>query len=970
MASDSEDMKKMLRTLNRLTEAIESSSMTGGAYKVRHGRGGNSNGVSPESGPDSLRNEKEALKRATEKYRRAVERNNSTLEMWQESLRKATGVNKIFGESVKATAERIDAKNKNQSAATLAVTKATIKLAREYGIHSQKVQDISKHTSKFSSAMDKLIDKHYDKLRIEYEVDNEIAALRKARNAENAKSRAKNKELIASLDEQIEELKRFKATLPEIEEAIDGLQNEMLHAAKAAGDLTPAFEGVSDATEGVINAKGDERIAVDKLLRANKELTPRLKAQVNAITGVNEKMLALKVSIQDAADGIGESVVKIGKAIGASLPKIIDNFRDQLKYNVKESNYISAAEMGMAEGDLSRVLGQNADVFRGVSGSGDNRALLLDGTLKDLHRTINRVYGESGAQAVERIAQIASTNQGSGFNSRENPGLLDQRIKSFADMSDRLAMTKDELANFASQLSDSGDMAYLAGKYMNLSATEAQAALDRELEARIANAKMLGLSTEHVKTQIQLERRNRYGTMENQIQSMLGGRMDATIARRNGVNVSPEMEALIEKRSLGIQLTADEQSKLGQYDLASRNAMETRIQTAGANGDRAGIFGQGMMRTLSRNFGSETYTEEGMMQAQQQRAAIRAKYTKEEWEQFEKDGTVSKIYQQHGGLASDPNSTNSSLLVLDQYANIGKTIWDGLTANPIMSGIFGGVMGILANTTAILMRMGGLGRLSRGIRRARVGGKLLGRRLARSGVGKSALGFGRTAMGVGSNVGSRILTNVGGVGRLAAGGIAGAGVGLLGMGLSNLGNNAKTAGLANGDLTNDTIFDKATAGATADIAGRALSYGATGAMIGSIIPGVGTAVGGAIGAVVGAGMGVVDNFDVIKSNFETLKDGIVGPSATLEKVTKEAAEARASVTSSPTEVVLTGEQAEAILKAGANSDKLVETNKEQLNETKKAAEFGKSKAQIEAMMQSQRASVDATRARFTNAENT
>ena len=49
-------------------------------------------------------------------------------------------------------------------------------------------------------------------------------------------------------------------------------------------------------------------------------------------------------------------------------------------------------------------------------------------------------------------------------------------------------------------------------------------------------------------------------------------------------------------------------------------------------------------------------------------------------------------------------------------------------------------------------------------------------------------------------------------------------------------------------------------GAAADVGAEALTYGGTGAMIGSVIPGLGTAIGGAIGAALGTGVGLYKNW--------------------------------------------------------------------------------------------------------------
>lgn len=87
------------------------------------------------------------------------------------------------------------------------------------------------------------------------------------------------------------------------------------------------------------------------------------------------------------------------------------------------------------------------------------------------------------------------------------------------------------------------------------------------------------------------------------------------------------------------------------------------------------------------------------------------------------------------------------------------------------------------------------------------------------------------------------------------GGTAGSTVGMVGK-----------AGLAGAagvgiHMAADQFLEDGTAKTVAKTAGSMLSYGATGAMIGSVIPGLGTAVGAGVGAGVGA---VVENWDGIK----------------------------------------------------------------------------------------------------------
>ena len=110
-----------------------------------------------------------------------------------------------------------------------------------------------------------------------------------------------------------------------------------------------------------------------------------------------------------------------------------------------------------------------------------------------------------------------------------------------------------------------------------------------------------------------------------------------------------------------------------------------------------------------------------------------------------------------------------------------------------------------------------------------------------------------------------------GVGGLSAGTLMkGGAIGLAGAGINYL---------ADEYLEEGSIEKRA-----ARSVGSAASWGATGAMLGSIVPGLGTAVGGAIGAVAGV---VYENWDIIKDSTKSILEGVgsffMGDEAQLDK---------------------------------------------------------------------------------------
>lgn len=98
-----------------------------------------------------------------------------------------------------------------------------------------------------------------------------------------------------------------------------------------------------------------------------------------------------------------------------------------------------------------------------------------------------------------------------------------------------------------------------------------------------------------------------------------------------------------------------------------------------------------------------------------------------------------------------------------------------------------------------------------------------------------------------------------------------AGVGGLNAGTMMKGGAVGLAGVGINYLADEYLEEGSIEKRAARSVGSAASWGATGAMLGSIIPGLGTAVGGAIGAVAGV---VYENWDVIKKSTKSILEGV------------------------------------------------------------------------------------------------
>ena len=1017
------ELSQLLEVMNRIARGLEGGSST--ASSIRVGRGGNSNRLASGDREKVSRVDHDKLRKSHEALINSVKDQLDAGRRWERAIRQATGSTESFEDTV----DRLERNLQDASAATEHVTRSTLLLHRNQQIGIGALKELNSKATDYASTVSKL-----DRLKTMYaeaetahlEVDNQIAAKRQElANARNKHDRRVMGEELAALQQQKDALKSLASIEDEIDKTADALI--VMNTTIDRGTI-PAMEGFNDEVVTTTDKQKLLQISNDELKKSNHELNARVVAQSEAYNEILKQEKAYLDKMQATRKDIMKNMVDMGKSMKGVAGLMLDNFRARLQYNVMDTHYTDAASMGLSGPQLSQFVGENARMLRLMDQSGNAEAP-LDGRIQDIQKHVTALYGVSGPAAMQTLADAGSSLQQAGINLNTAPEALNTHLTQVSQMADRLGMVKSELISFQKDLAESGELAYLTSKYNHLSAGDAQVAMDRELEARIANAKVLGLSTAHVKEQIQIERRNRYGTIENQIMGMIGAKMDASLASRHGANITPEMEAVREKFKLGGKLDAQEMKLYEMSELEIKRAHENAIRSASERGDKNALLSLGVDRSISQRVGSDTFTAEGMAKFDIAEAAFKNyDSTGKAFEDFLKSGAIPEAVRKEITQAGDPNAYGGPLA---QMANRAGTVIEGVKASPI-GPLLGMVGGILLNTGLLVAQNGLLGKGIQGLIRGRglsgfakngvvrgmaARGAALGRAgitgaargaaaLGRAGIAATARGaalgrvgiaaagasgvaaLGGTAVNAGATAAratglARVTGAAGGlIGRAAGsgvgkfligGGILGATVGLAGDAASAYGQGLKAEALAEEQKAgrkNDTIFDKETAGAMTDTLGKAASYGATGALIGSVIPGIGTAIGAAAGAGVGALVGVYENFDTLTSNFNTVSDKLsdmFGPSETLERSREEAKQNRQG-DAAPQEVVLAGEQGEAVVKSANNSDKLVDAGKEQTNEAKKAREFHRSKADIQKMMQGLNDQVAASQQRFQDSD--
>lgn len=930
MATD-QQLNDLIKSINELTRVMNAGGMGGASYQPRIGRGGNSNGVSANA-PSSRE-----LKKSYDDLERFIRLQGNSAQQWRRALIESSEYVSVFGHHVDTVTNAIERMAEQSNDATRKVTKATVKFVREYGAASLEVKNLAINSAKMSDELNRFNNATQRKIASETDLI-EVNKMIVDEEAKVAGKRGKQKkailEVIAVLKEQ---KKAIEKTITDSNTIMQDSMKEFDALRKTLDETSPLFEGLNQSTKDVIKTQDLSTVSADKLQNAFNELQQATGAQSRAFDVLNAEHKAHLEALHAARANL-LSTLKVGaKAADNILGKVAGDIRSRIANNVMESNYGAAISMGMAESDLSKFLGENADLLRSMNGNGDNTAV-LDGRLQAMQKHTTALFGVSGEAALKTIADAGEILQNTGINLKNSPNAINNQLSQVSAMADRLGMVKGDLLQFQKELSASGDMAYLTSKYQALGQENAQTAMNKELEARIANAKMLGLSTEHVKKQIQMERANRFGTMEQQMNSLLSGRMDAKIASKQGVQVTPELQKLIDRRATGDEtLTADDYRILQLYDMDAKAAHANSTKAAFASGSLGEVFKNGVYRSISSRFGSEQYTADGMNEYYKQEAAM-SKYSEEEKAKFRANGTYSEIARKAVSDADNPGAFGP----FSQMLNRGATISEGVKSNTLVQ-IAGDVKTMVGQLDKIFYAI--VGQTITGFFGGGGGGRRLLRKAAGSRAGQaasSAVGrvMGSSTMGTLVNGGGKVLTPL--MKKLPI-------IGALWSGYDGY-TESKSKNESTGKALS-TGFGGALGGAGGAWAGAAAG-GAAGALIGSVVPVIGTAIGGAAGTLIGGIGGALAGDELGKWAGSTLYDQFTKSSDDAEKERKANAK--------PQEVVITGAGADAMMQTAANTAAVATSSEAQAAEAKKANEYTKSKSEIRDMLKAKSDSINAT----------
>ena len=908
------DLQQLLNQLSKLTSAIESSSASSGSYSVRAGRGGNSNGKT--SSPSGGQGNADAIKAAEERFAKALRRNGEDIGGWTEAIRTATGITKLKGETEKQTIARIQSSNRVQNDATERVTESMFRLAKNTGLQSVAVKRANEVAFGQIDAMQRVTDKH-DEMTAAASERADLDAKITANQAANARTRSVLTKKV--LHDELQELQAKKAALKtqaEFDTEMKDLRDELaIMSAQISTDNTPAFQELSAATLDAIDTNKAATATVDELKAAIKELNPLINAQGNATRRMTDDSAKLSDSMQKSKSAIADAMKALGKNLIVSMGGVVDHFREQLKYNIRNSDYDGSALLGMSDGERSRLLGTNVQTFRGITGSADNEKIMKDGTLADGKKVVRELFGEVGLEGGQRYAQMARITQNSGINTRgDNAKVIEQRLMNMSAIADSLGMVKGDLVDFAESLVESGDMAVIAMKYNGLSSKAAAEAIDREIGARMINAELLGMSTKMMKDRLQYERSQQFGTMENMIHGMIGAATDIQISRQAGMNISAEDERIYNAGAQGMLKTPEERNRAAELKLRMaqfHNAQDQQFIQSGNTQGHAQMTG---IRTVAQASHSNTFSQDYLVEAEGALQKRRSRLTPEEMAR----GGVPASYRGGALNAADPSSYDSGAILgeHDQIANKGKEVYEGVQKNPFVQ-VAKDVFGIALDVAQLLIQ-------------ARLLTALMG--ATGGGAGGLAARLGITGVAAGA------------AGLAAVGGMYGAGKSMYQM--------------TNGERER---FNKETYGGNAHSV-----LGDLGQDSGRVLSNVGNALTLGYGEKLGQGIGSVLGGGNFFEGWEgkTFEERRFSPGKKLEDSQTEAKKEREKEEAKPIPVKITGPEADAIRSTSIDTSKQVGLSKAQAEYLNRANEAKAAEANVRATMEAKLQNIGATATQY------
>lgn len=744
--------------------------------------GGSASKIASKQGPSS-----DDIDKGLDKLKGSIKKSNDVFTRFSGHVGKVVNVAGSLQRRLEGIVDSIEENGGKYHKAAKLVAQRTMQEVKTRGILDRTMHQNIKQTERFRDAM-----AHYINVNKKLEaVENLNLELKKeeakvAKTAGKAKFKKEHAEAVARAEALREQIKEFGDLREEVANAA-----EMVHEFGAGLDATSI--SLSHMDRAVVDNIRSGKIlneSMDDAKKIHENLSSGHKAHTEALLGATEQ-------VANSADSFGSSLVEVAKMIkGAfdvtfrAVDKILDNYESQLKNNITESHYLRAGQMGVSDGELSNILGQNTLSSRALTQSRDPARILDGGTLNTAQDNVGRLFGLRAGEALNKVFKLRDMAGATGSN------LSAKELEAFAaqmkGMAMDLGMTTDEVETFRTGLEEAGTLQLIAAKYDGLSAKKRSEAINKDIGAILYHGRVLGMSSVQITKAMNTIQGNKFSPLAETIQKQVAAKIAVGQLRGRGIGVSAATERGLQDEAMGLDTEAARTAK--QQIGVAAGQVYTSAEARAKAGDPSSLYGakifSQIQATLGSDIGSQANVTEAM-QADQRRRGM---------------GDATSLMQMPDVIRNSAISMkdfNSHFAVFEDQLLKARDIVAGVKANPAYeagSGALGAAMewgGTALQVVGLQKLLGpGLARMLPGLAGGGGAAGGIGGTLARlvPGLGGGGAGAAATAGGgllarMGaftglSSLGGLLTTNVGALAGAGAGGAAATagGVGLAAVG--------------------------------------------------------------------------------------------------------------------------------------------------------------------------------------------
>lgn len=550
------DPTQVLKELSKIAASLQDSikktktANFGGTNtddsNVRRGRGGDANSAGKNS------------TRSIENLNKIFKESRGLMKSMNEAIMDGIRTYKNLDKELEELTDDIVDSSKAHKDSVAKNAKSTADLIKTHGIQSKSVSDQAKLLDKLNNKLNEyskaqtVIMVAEEKLKkIKENLAFEQAELNKAKNS---------KKTTAAHHESIKVLQAEEMVLNDLVEVnkklIDGFESSsdgLGEFIKNVGESTIAFDALTDSEINLIktgklfnntllDGKNIQKEIFEKLRKVhdtfNRMVGDIADSTSNKLSTMQRQKTRAMQSVIDKAPGFVKSV--------------LSNYMSQVRYNMPESNFISAGGMGLEDSELSEVLGKNQRTLGAMTKSSAPDAAIQSGALQRLQQQ-SKILGFTGKDAAEFGPQLLAQLKNSGIQISEKTGM--DQIAMIKAMSHVMRVDAGEMAETFAKFTESGAMSAVTANYGDIDPKKRLEVYNKELLLRMVNNRLLGRNNENLIEQDKARQSAKYGSIEQAFRDQLSIDFAIEESQRAGVQFLPEEIELL-KRYKDPSLTA------------------------------------------------------------------------------------------------------------------------------------------------------------------------------------------------------------------------------------------------------------------------------------------------------------------------------------------------------------------------------------------------------------------------------